>query len=141
MIRGGSPRRPRGASLERKSGVGGDRALQCFKSCARTANLNSVRSHAGRRAQARHPAEQPGRDVRFPCPSEAEFNAKPKWNQVSLLGDYSLSKRTDVYLEGIYQRVNGANGTVLNGALINGIGTQSATNTQVAVTAGIRTRF
>jgi GBP family porin len=73
--------------------------------------------------------------------SSATANAKPKWNQVSLLSDYSLSKRTDVYLEGIYQRVNGANGTVLNGALINGIGTQSATNTQVAVTAGIRTRF
>jgi GBP family porin len=73
--------------------------------------------------------------------SSATANAKPKWNQVSLLSDYSLSKRTDVYLEGVYQRVNGANGTVLNGALINGIGAQSATNQQVAVTAGIRTRF
>jgi GBP family porin len=30
---------------------------------------------------------------------------------------------------------------VLNGALINGIGAQSAKNTQVAVTAGIRIRF
>ncbi|KAE8757664.1 porin [Paraburkholderia madseniana] len=73
--------------------------------------------------------------------SNATTNAKPKWNQISLLSDYALSKRTDLYLEGVYQHVNGASGTVLNGALINGIGAQSATNTQVAVTAGIRTRF
>ncbi|MFL9992772.1 porin [Paraburkholderia sediminicola] len=73
--------------------------------------------------------------------SNAATSVRPKWNQISLLSDYSLSKRTDIYLEGVYQHVNGASGTVLNGALINGIGTQSATNTQVAVTAGIRTRF
>jgi GBP family porin len=77
-------------------------------------------------------------DGRF---SNATTSAKPKWNQISLLSDYALSKRTDVYLEGVYQHVSGASGTILGGALINGIGAQSATNKQVAVAAGIRTRF
>jgi GBP family porin len=65
---------------------------------------------------------------------------KPKWNQFSLLSDYALSKRTDVYLEGVYQKTSGAGGTFLNGATITGVG-QSADDKQVAVTAGIRHRF
>jgi general bacterial porin, GBP family len=81
-------------------------------------------------------------DGRF---SNATTNVKPKWNQISLLSDYSLSKRTDVYLEGLYQHVSGAGGTVLGHALIPGIGANggapSSTSTQVAVAAGIRTRF
>ncbi len=31
----------------------------------------------------------------------------PKWHTVLVQGDYSLSKRTDVYLEGVYQHASG----------------------------------
>jgi GBP family porin len=62
----------------------------------------------------------------------------PKWNQANLLLDYSLSNRTDVYVEGQFQHVSGG-GTVLT-ADINGL-SPSATSSQIAVTAGLRTRF
>ena len=64
--------------------------------------------------------------------------ANPKWNQFNLQTSYSLSKRTDVYLQGEYQHVS-QDGTGLN-ADINGL-TASGNNNQVAVTAGLRTRF
>jgi GBP family porin len=64
--------------------------------------------------------------------------SSPKWNQVNLLLDYSLSKRTDVYVEGQFQHVSGG-GTVFT-ADINGLA-PSANDRQVAVTAGLRTRF
>jgi general bacterial porin, GBP family len=62
----------------------------------------------------------------------------PKWNQFSLQTAYSLSKRTDVYLQGEYQHVS-QDGTGL-GATINGLAA-SGNNNQVAVTAGLRHRF
>jgi GBP family porin len=62
----------------------------------------------------------------------------PKWNQANLLLDYSLSNRTDVYVEGQFQHVSGG-GTVFT-ADINGL-SPSATSSQIAVTAGLRTRF
>lgn len=62
----------------------------------------------------------------------------PKWNQVNLLADYLLSKRTDVYLEGQFQTLSGG-GNVFT-ADINGL-SPSANNRQLAVTAGVRTRF
>ncbi|MFL9922339.1 porin [Paraburkholderia fungorum] len=64
--------------------------------------------------------------------------SSPKWNQVNLLLDYLLSRRTDVYVEGQFQHVSGG-GTVFT-ADINGL-SPSATSSQVAVTAGLRTRF
>lgn len=67
-------------------------------------------------------------------------SATPKWHQVSVLADYSLSKRTDVYIEGVYQHAYGADGTAFSGAFINGLA-QSSTGNQVAGTVGIRTRF
>jgi GBP family porin len=60
------------------------------------------------------------------------------WNQVNLQTDYALSKRTDVYLQGVYQTVNEGSGLSAN---INGLGAASSTNNQVAVTAGLRHRF
>jgi GBP family porin len=63
---------------------------------------------------------------------------RPKWNQFNLQTAYALSKRTDVYLQGVYQRVNKGSGV---DAVINGVGEDSATNNQVAVTAGLRHRF
>jgi general bacterial porin, GBP family len=64
--------------------------------------------------------------------------AKPSFHQFSLQTAYSLSKRTDVYLQGVYQTVNEGSGLEAN---INGLGAASATNNQVAVTAGLRHRF
>ncbi|MEW6344904.1 MAG: porin [Paraburkholderia sp.] len=64
--------------------------------------------------------------------------ANPKWNQFSLQTAYSLSKRTDVYLQGEYQHVS-QDGTGLD-ATINGL-SASGNNNQVAVTAGLRHRF
>ncbi|MEA3119783.1 MAG: ral bacterial porin, family [Paraburkholderia sp.] len=68
-------------------------------------------------------------------------SADPKWHQVTLMADYSFSKRTDVYAEGVYQHSYGAAaGMPLSSAYINGL-TPSSTNNQVAATVGIRTRF
>ncbi|WP_144156458.1 porin [Paraburkholderia sp. BCC1885] len=65
--------------------------------------------------------------------------ADPKWNQVNIQAAYLLSKRTELYLQGEYQHVieDGLN----IGAMINGLSNASATNNQVAVTAGIRHTF
>ncbi|KVQ01867.1 porin [Burkholderia ubonensis] len=63
----------------------------------------------------------------------------PKWHQFNLQAAYALSKRTDVYLQGEYQKVN-SDGLPLR-ANINGLGTASSTDKQVAVTAGLRHRF
>ncbi len=63
----------------------------------------------------------------------------PKWNQISLQTAYSLSKRTDVYLEGVYQHVSGTGDSGIT-ADINGL-TASSTNSQIAATIGLRHRF
>jgi GBP family porin len=62
----------------------------------------------------------------------------PKWHQFGLQADYALSKRTDVYVEGIYQKLI-ASGTGLT-ADINGLNA-SSNEKQVAVSAGLRHRF
>jgi predicted porin len=57
------------------------------------------------------------------------------------MADYSLSKRTDVYLESVYQHAYGAAaGSALSVADINGLAASSNQN-QVAATLGIRHRF
>ncbi|OJA63568.1 porin, partial [Burkholderia ubonensis] len=48
----------------------------------------------------------------------------PKWHQFNLQAAYALSKRTDVYLQGEYQKVN-SDGLPLR-ANINGLGTASS---------------
>ncbi|TCK84318.1 porin [Paraburkholderia sp. BL9I2N2] len=70
----------------------------------------------------------------------ATGSADPKWHQVTLMADYSFSKRTDVYVEGVYQHAYGAAGSAFEGAFINGL-SQASTGNQVAATVGIRTRF
>jgi predicted porin len=68
-------------------------------------------------------------------------SATPAWNSVMLQTDYSLSKRTDFYLEGVYQHVHGAPaGSVLSDAMINTL-SPSSSGTQVAVTVGLRHTF
>jgi GBP family porin len=65
----------------------------------------------------------------------------PKWHTVSLQADYSLSKRTDVYVEGVYQHASGDFGDAgANVAMINTLSPSSNAN-QVAATVGLRHRF
>lgn len=73
--------------------------------------------------------------------SRVEGNASPHWNQFMLQADYALSRRTDVYLEGVYQRVSGAQGIpVLGNASVYNLAASSS-NTQAVVAAGMRLKF
>jgi predicted porin len=70
------------------------------------------------------------------------------YNQVSLGGDYSLSKRTDLYLVGAYQHASGeqrvpgvGGGLVSATASIGSYGNQASTSNQVMVSLGIRHKF
>ncbi|MGH8781979.1 porin [Paraburkholderia sp.] len=73
--------------------------------------------------------------------SGSNGSGDPKWHTVSLQGDYSLSKRTDVYLEGVYQHASGELGNFgANVASINTL-TPSSTANQTAVAVGLRHRF
>jgi predicted porin len=69
-----------------------------------------------------------------------------KWNQVSSIADYALSKRTDVYLIGVYQKASGSNKGVpvqaeigSSSSFFGNSGTGS--DSQLAVRLGMRTRF
>jgi GBP family porin len=71
----------------------------------------------------------------------ASAQASPKWNQFMLQADYTLSRRTDLYLEGVYQHVSGAQGIpVLGNASIFNLA-PSSSDRQTVVAAGIRHRF
>jgi predicted porin len=76
----------------------------------------------------------------FSGASKGFTSATPHWNQVMAQADYLLSARTDIYVEGVYQRVSGGNG---NGAFDASIFTldPSAGNEQVAVAIGVKHRF
>src|SRR5471032_2514165 len=65
--------------------------------------------------------------------------AKPSFHQFSLQTAYSLSKRTDVYLQGEYVHAIDLGDSGI-GAPINGVGMSSTPN-QVSATVGIRHRF
>jgi general bacterial porin, GBP family len=69
----------------------------------------------------------------------AQPSSSPKFQTGTLMTSYSLSKRTDVYAEGVYQQFTGTN--YLGGASINGAGTPSSSNKQVSVAVGMRHRF
>ncbi|KAG8151999.1 porin [Burkholderia catarinensis] len=77
--------------------------------------------------------------------SKIDGNSAAKYHQGSLGVDYFLSKRTDVYVIGVYQHASGnvldANGNVLKAtAAINGLAGSSTSN-QVAARVGIRHKF
>ncbi|MGF6779965.1 porin [Paraburkholderia sp. GAS334] len=57
------------------------------------------------------------------------------YNQLSLGGEYFLSKTTDLYLNGIYQRSSGSK------AWVEGISNASSNNGQFVTVAGIRHKF
>jgi predicted porin len=58
------------------------------------------------------------------------------------MADYSLSKQTDVYLQGAWQRVGGDHtGTAIDGGYLIGTDGPSATSSQFSVRAAIRHKF
>jgi predicted porin len=65
------------------------------------------------------------------------FGADPKWNQVNAIARYSLSKRTELYAEAMYQHATGNK----NVAVMYNAGGNSSTANQVMGAAGILTRF
>lgn len=67
--------------------------------------------------------------------SSSATAANAHYNQLSVGGEYFLSKTTDLYLNGIYQRSSGSN------AWIEGIGKASSNNGQFVTVAGIRHKF
>ncbi|MFL9886531.1 porin [Paraburkholderia agricolaris] len=77
--------------------------------------------------------------------TKATGDASATYNQISLGGDYNLSKRTDVYLVGAWQHASGqqrdGNSLVSAGASIGSYGNPSASNTQEMVSLGIRHKF
>jgi general bacterial porin, GBP family len=74
-------------------------------------------------------------------------SSSPKWHSATLGLDYSLSKRTDVYIAGVYQHASGdlynnGQGLVIdNTTSIAGILPPSSTRSQVGATTGLRHRF
>jgi predicted porin len=69
---------------------------------------------------------------------DAHFHA----NQVGLKGDYSLSKRTDVYVQGTYQETSAPAGSTINAVIDNGSATGvSSTHRQGVASVGLRHRF
>ena len=65
------------------------------------------------------------------------FGADPKWNQVNAIARYSISKRTELYAEAMYQHATGNK----NVAVMYNAGGNSSTANQVMGAAGILTRF
>jgi general bacterial porin, GBP family len=67
-------------------------------------------------------------------------NSFPHWNQVMAQADYLLSPRTDVYIEGIYQKVGGGNGIPVFDAGVYTLN-PSTNDKQVVVAVGLKHRF
>jgi predicted porin len=65
------------------------------------------------------------------------YGSDPKWSQVNTQFLYSLSKRTDMYLETMYQHVSGKRYV----AFVDTAGGASSDATQIVATVGLRTRF
>ncbi|NKJ49154.1 porin [Burkholderia sp. SG-MS1] len=74
-------------------------------------------------------------------------DASATYHQVSLGGDYSLSKRTDLYLVGAWQHASGEQRDPTTGQLVSATasigsyGNQASTDNQVMVSLGIRHKF
>jgi predicted porin len=79
--------------------------------------------------------------------TRASFNATtgtehPTYHQIGLMADYNLSKRTDVYVQGAYQRVaGGKTGTVLDVAYVPGAADVSSNRNQFVTRVAIRHKF
>ena len=78
--------------------------------------------------------------------TKSSGDASATYHQVSLGGDFNLSKRTDIYLVGAYQHASGeqrnSSGQLVSaGAAIGSYGYNSATSSQEMVSLGIRHKF
>lgn len=63
--------------------------------------------------------------------ADAVSGSSQNWHQLSLMLNYSLSKRTSVYVQGAYQHTNGKTGTDLDSAHIIGAADLSSTGNQM----------
>ena len=69
-------------------------------------------------------------------------SVQPKIHSVGLMADYSLSKRTDVYVQGAWQKISGdATGSALDQAYVPGAQDLSSSSRQLVVRAAIRHTF
>jgi predicted porin len=69
-------------------------------------------------------------------------NLKPKIQTVGLMADYNLSKRTDVYIQGVYQKVGGdKTNSVLDDGFVLGTDAPSSTSSQTVVRVALRHQF
>ncbi|WP_144143301.1 porin [Paraburkholderia sp. BCC1884] len=78
--------------------------------------------------------------------SDLSGSSTGRWNQVSSILDYQLSKRTDVYVIGVYQKASGSNNGVQVQAEIGSSSSffgnsGSGSNKQIAARIGMRHRF
>ncbi|CAD6513950.1 porin [Paraburkholderia sabiae] len=65
----------------------------------------------------------------------------PNWHQVALMLNYSLSKRTSVYVQGAWQHTNANTGTDLDGAHIVGSSGLSSSGNQVVARLAMSHKF
>lgn len=69
-------------------------------------------------------------------------SVRPKIHTAGLMADYNLSKRTDVYLQGAFQKITGdATGSALDQAYVPGAQDLSSSSSQLVVRAAIRHTF
>jgi predicted porin len=69
-------------------------------------------------------------------------SAKPKIHSFGLMADYNLSKRTDVYIQGAFQKVGGdTTGSSLDNAYVPGAADLSGSSRQVVGRVGLRHKF
>jgi predicted porin len=67
---------------------------------------------------------------------------KPKVHTVGLMADYNISKRTDFYVQGVYQKVAGdKTNSIMDNAFVLGTQAPSSTSNQLAFRAAIRHKF
>ncbi|WP_250520430.1 MULTISPECIES: porin [unclassified Caballeronia] len=65
----------------------------------------------------------------------------PHWNQVSAMADYRFSRRTDVYIQGAWQRSSPSGTSPLGVAWINGVTAPASTTNQLEAAVGLKHRF
>ncbi|MBB5411130.1 putative porin [Paraburkholderia sp. HC6.4b] len=79
--------------------------------------------------------------------TRVDFNStagklNPSYQMVGWMADYNLSKRTDLYVQGVYQHVGGdRTGTVLDFAYVPGAADVSSSQNQVVARVAIRHKF
>ncbi len=86
------------------------------------------------------PDYQAAIDYTYTTGSIQPTDFKPQYHQVSLINNYFLSKRTALYLDGIFQLAAG-DAQHANIEYASGSGGASSTTRQVSITAGIYHRF